>query len=96
MTSRTESIMRNKMESYGWSKVNNTHRSIRIGFQSNCNEDGIIVDPNLKTKVENVLHKYKISSYQLTPTSNKWEHSYEVRLANEEYNNLQKEMMRSQ
>jgi len=84
------------MESYGWSIVNNTHRSIRIGFQSNCNEDGIIVDPNLKTKVENVLQKYNISNYQLTQTSNKWEHSYEVKLANEEYNKLMKEMMSAQ
>ena len=96
MACRTESIMRNKMESYGWSRVNNTHRSIRIGFQSNCNEDGIIVDPNLKTKVENVLQKYNISNYQLTQTSNKWEHSYEVKLANEEYNKLMKEMMSAQ
>lgn len=93
MASRTESIMRNKMESYGWCRVNDTHRSIRIGFQSNCNEDGIIIDPHLKTKVENVLQKYNVSDYQLTPTSNKWEHSYEVRITNNEYTKLQNEMM---
>ena len=93
MACRTESIMRNKMESYGWCRVNDTHRSIRIGFQSNCNEDGIIVDPNLKTKVEKVLQKYNITDYQLTPTSNKWEHSYEVRITNNEYTKLQSEMM---
>ena len=93
MASRTESIMRNKMESYGWCRVNDTHRSIRIGFQSNCNEDGIIVDPNLKTKVEKVLQKYNVTDYQLTPTSNKWEHSYEVRITNNEYTKLQTEML---
>ena len=93
MACRTESIMRNKMESYGWCRVNDTHRSIRIGFQSNCNEDGIIIDPHLKTKVENVLQKYNVSDYQLTPTSNKWEHSYEVRITNNEYTKLQTEML---
>ena len=96
MTSRTETIMRNKMESYGWCKVNDTHRIIKIGFQSNCNEDGIIVDPRLKTKVEDVLQKYNVSNYQLTPTENKWEHSYEVRLTNEEYIKLEHEMMIAQ
>lgn len=93
MTSRTETIMRNKMESYGWSRVNETHRTIKIGFQSNCNEDGIIVDPHLKTKVEDVLQKYNVSNYELTPTENKWEHSYEVRLTNDEYIKLEQEMM---
>lgn len=93
MTSRTESIMRNKMESYGWSMVNNTHRTIRIGFQSNCNEDGIIVDPNLKTKLEDVLRKYNVSNYQLTPTSNKWEHSYEVRITNDDYIKFERDIM---
>ena len=96
MTTRTETLMRNKMESYGWCKVNDTHRTIKIGFQSNCNEDGIIVDPGLKTKVEDVLQKYNVSKYQLTPTENKWEHSYEVRLTNDEYIKLEQEMMIAQ
>ena len=96
MMNRTETIMRNKMESYGWCRVNNTHRSIRIGFQSNCNEDGIIVDPNLKTKLEHVLQKYNVSNYKLTPTTNKWEHSYEVCVTNEEYAKLQNEMLMTQ
>ena len=92
MTNRTETLMRNKMESYGWSKVNTTHRSISIGYESNCNEDGLVIDRDLKNKIEEVLGKYKIANYEIIENSNKWVHSYEVMVPNNDYENL-KEMM---
>tara|TARA_B110000285_G_scaffold119149_1_gene134909 strand:+ start:371 stop:625 length:255 start_codon:yes stop_codon:yes gene_type:complete len=84
------------MESYGWSKVNTTHRSISIGYESNCNEDGLVIDRDLKNKIEKVLEKYKVANYEIIEKSNKWVHSYEVTVTDNEYEKLKEIMLTKQ
>ena len=50
----TESLFRNSASTHnGWTKINidkKPYRTIRIGFQSNCNQDGIICDYTVEKK----------------------------------------------
>tara|TARA_B100001057_G_C22453334_1_gene795946 strand:- start:66 stop:365 length:300 start_codon:yes stop_codon:yes gene_type:complete len=70
MLSHVEMLMRNSASTYnGWTKTttpnNEVLRSISIGSQKNCNQDGLICDNTTETKIKNVMEKYKILDYKL-------------------------------
>jgi hypothetical protein len=96
MTNHIETIMRNSASIMpGWLKYispdNNTvTRSIRIGSQSNCNEDGFIRDPTTYDKIKDIMNKYNIHDYELTNIHNKWEYSTQLTLDENNYNKFKK------
>ena len=70
MLSHVEMLMRNSASTYnGWTKTttpnNEVLRSISIGSQKNCNEDGLICDNTTEKKIKNIMEKYKILDYKL-------------------------------
>jgi|SaaInlStandDraft_2_1057019.scaffolds.fasta_scaffold250343_1 hypothetical protein len=70
MSSRIEIIMRNSACTFqGWMKTttsdNEILRSISIGSQRNCNEDGLICDHTTERKIKSVMEKYNILDYKL-------------------------------
>lgn len=87
MTS-TESIMRNRTETYdGWTKGNGK-RIIRLGNALNCNGDGIFKNYKIKEDMTWVLKKYDIDDFELKEISNENEHSYELQLPEDIYERL--------
>ena len=91
--STTESLMRNRAETFdGWTKGNG-FRMIRLGNTKNCNEDGIIRNYNIKDNMNDVLKKYNIEEFNLKEISNNIEHSYELQLKEEIYKNLKRKML---
>lgn len=86
---RTENLMTIRaLTKNGWTKLNGKHRTIKIGNVRNCNDDGMICDPNIKNKMENFMKKYDIKEYQIEEHINPMEFSYELILDEEQYNNL--------
>lgn len=87
----TESLFRNSASTYnGWTRVNidkKPYRTIRIGFQSNCNQDGIICDYTVEKKMKDVLNKYNINEkkYKIDNIHTKWEFSYALYIEEDEY-----------
>lgn len=62
--------MRNAASTFqGWMKTttsdNEILRSISIGSQRNCNEDGLICDHTTERKIKSVMEKYNILDYKL-------------------------------
>lgn len=92
MTTHIESIMRNSASIMpGWLKYtfpnnNKVIRSIRIGSQSNCNEDEFIRDHTTSDKIKDIMNKYNIHHYELTNIHNKWEFSTQLVLDENNYN----------
>lgn len=78
----------------GWRILNNSDdsmqpdmvRTIKIGNLKNCNDDGIICDPTIKTKMEEVMKKYNINDYYIEEHINSTEFSYELKLKENNYN----------
>jgi hypothetical protein len=70
MSSHIEILMRNSASTFnGWMKTttqdNEVLRSISIGSQKNCNEDGLICDHTTENKIKFVMEKYNILDYKL-------------------------------
>jgi hypothetical protein len=66
----------------------NNFRSITIGSQSNCNEDGLICDKTTNEKIKDIMKKYNIIDYRLNIIHN--DHIFASQLVLEEnmYNKL--------
>lgn len=94
MMSLTETLMRNRAETYnGWSKTfDNINkiplRTIKLGNVRNCNNDGIIKNFKVKNNMLEVLTKYDITDYEINETDNEYECSYELLLKEEIYKKL--------
>jgi len=96
---RTENLMTIKaLTRDGWRKINNSDdsldpvRTIKIGNLKNCNDDGIICDPTIKTKMEEVMKKYNIYDYCIEEHINSSEFSYELKLKENYYNEFIKNL----
>lgn len=89
--SLTESLMRNRAETYnGWTKTfDNINklpmRTIKLGNVRNCNNDGLIKNFKVKNNILEVLTKYNITDYKINETDNNDECSYELLLKEEIY-----------
>jgi len=93
MSSHIETIMRNSASTHnGWIKTttleNNIVRSIRIGSQMNCNEDGLICDHTTENKIKAVLQKYNIEKYKLDNIHTNWEFSTQLLIDENVYKQL--------
>ncbi len=93
MSDRIETLMRNSASTHnGWTKMTTTNneilRSIRIGSQTNCNEDGMICDPTTYSKIKTILDKYNIVDYKLEKIQTECEYSTLLMLPEENYNEL--------
>lgn len=90
----TENILRKSAETFnGWTKLNKDGkklRTIRIGNQTNCNNDGLICDLSIKDKMENILKKCNINTneYEIMNIHTKFEYSYQLDISEEGYNRL--------
>lgn len=90
----TESIFINSASTHnGWTRINidkKPYRTIRIGFQSNCNQDGVICDYTVEKKMKDVLNKYNINEkkYKIENIHTKWEFSYALYIEEDEYKKL--------
>jgi len=87
---RTENLMTIKaLTRNGWKRSDNNdspERTIKIGNVRNCNDDGIICDPNIKTSMEAVMKKHNIYDYSIEEHFNSSEFSYELKLKESYYN----------
>lgn len=91
--SHIESLLKVNIEKhFGWQKLNEDKRVIRIGNQKNCNDDNLICNPEIKNKIEEILKKNNIDDYILNNIVTEWEFSYELILSEEQYNNLKNNM----
>jgi hypothetical protein len=94
----TESLFRNSASTHnGWTRIDidkKKYRTIRIGFQSNCNQDGLICDLTVETKMKQVLNKYNINEekYKIENIHTKYEFSYALYIEEEEYEKLKDSM----
>lgn len=92
MENRTESLMTIKaLTRNGWKRSDN-ERTIKIGNLKNCNDDGIICDPTIKIKMEEVMKKYNINDYYIEEHINSSEFSYELKLNEDLYNEFIKNL----
>lgn len=93
---RTENLMTIKaLTRDGWKRSNSIdspERTIKIGNLKNCNDDGIICDPTIKTKMEAVMKKYNINEYYIEEHINAAEFSYELKLKEDHYNEFIKNL----
>ena len=94
----SESIFRNSASTYnGWTRTiidKKPCRTIRIGFQTNCNQDGLICDLSVEQKMKQVLNKYNINEekYKIENIHTKYEFSYALYIEEEEYQKLKNSM----
>lgn len=93
MSTHIESIMRNSASTHnGWIKTttpdNHVMRSIRIGSQRNCNEDGLICDNTTEEKIKAILEKYNIEKYTLDNIHTHWEYSTQLLIDEDVYKQL--------
>ena len=94
----SESIFRNSASTYnGWTRTiidKKPCRTIRIGFQTNCNQDGLICDLSVEQKMKQVLNKYNINEekYKIENIHTKYEFSYALYIEEEEYQKLKDSM----
>ena len=92
----TESILRNKVQSkFGWNKTETPKlgRTIKIGNERNCNDDGIVPNPTIKNDIEEVMKKYDIESYLLDKIHTQFEFSYQIFLSEEVYQNFSEKLI---
>lgn len=93
MSTHIESIMRCSASTMnGWMKTttpeNMILRSIRIGSQRNCNEDGLICDTTTAGKIKDLLKKHNIDDYELCNINNSYEYSTQLLLNEDNYSKL--------
>ena len=93
---RTEQLITIKaLTRDGWKRSGNEEspeRTIKIGNLKNCNDDGIICDPTIKEKMEEVMKKYNINDYYIEEHINSSEFSYELKLKEFYYNEFIKNL----
>ena len=93
---RNENLMTIKaLTRDGWKRSDNAEtpeRTIKIGNLKNCNDDGIICDPTIKTKMVAVMKKYDIQEYYIEEHINSSEFSYELKLKENNYNDFIKNL----
>mgnify|MGYP001225265087 CR=1 FL=1 len=92
-TQHIESLMRNSAGTfYGWTKTttenNKVLRSIKIGTQKSCNDDGLICDHTTESKIKNIFNKYNIDDYDIINIHTKYVFASEILLKEDVYNNL--------
>ena len=90
MTTRIEAIMRNSASTFnGWTKTttpeNEQFRSIRIGSQKSCNDDGLICDLTTTNKIKDILLKLDINEFQLKNIHTENVYATEVLLKEDRY-----------
>lgn len=95
---RTESMMINRIRDFdfGWVKVNDSHREFRIGVESNCNGElskNFINHETTKQEIINFFKKINIDNYVLNTIDTQFEFSNQIRLDNNEYENLSKQIL---
>ena len=102
MSPHIEKIMRNSASDRenGWERVTseeiskelncNDHnfRTITIGSQSNCNEDGLICDKTTYEKIKTVMNKYNVINYKLSHIHTETLYASQLILQEETYNNF--------
>ena len=93
MLSHIEILMRNAASTYhGWMKTttpdNEVVRSISIGSQKNCNEDGLICDHTTENKIKNVMEKYNILDYKLNNIHTESVFATQILLREDSYTDL--------
>ena len=96
----TENILINSFnKEKGWTIVNDAsdinnqqrYRCIRLGNQTNCNGE-IIKNLFIKKTFEKILEKYNITNYIIDEIDTKYEFSYQLKLTEDVYNDLKKQM----
>lgn len=90
MTRHIETLMRNSASTFnGWTKTttpeNEQFRSIRIGSQKSCNDDGLICDITTPIKIKDLLLKLNINEFQLKNIHTEYVYATEVRLKEDRY-----------
>lgn len=90
MTTHIETLMRNSACTFnGWTKTitpeNEQFRSIRIGSQKSCNDDGLICDLTTTNKIKDLLLKLDITEFQLKNIHTENVYATEVRLKEDRY-----------
>ena len=96
-----EKILRNSAETFnGWTKLNKCGkmlRTIRIGNQSNCNNDGLICDLTIEKKLIEILNKYNINpkEYEIINIHTKFEYSYQLDISEEGYEILRDNLIKN-
>lgn len=97
----TENILRKSAETFnGWTKLNKFGkmlRTIRIGNQSNCNNDGLICDLTIEKKLIEILNKYNINpkEYEIINIHTKFEYSYQLDISEEGYEILRDNLIKN-
>lgn len=95
-----ENILKNSAETFnGWTKLNKFGkmlRTIRIGNQSNCNNDGLICDLTIEKKLIEILNKYDINpnEYEIMNIHTKFEYSYQLDISEEGYDKLRDNLIK--
>ena len=95
---RTESLIINRIRDFdfGWVKVNDSHREFRIGVESNCNGElskNLMNHETTKQEIINFFKKLNIEDYLLKTVDTQYEYSNKIRLENNEYENLSKQIL---
>lgn len=85
--------MRNAASTFqGWMKTttsdNEILRSISIGSQKNCNEDGLICDHSTENKIKSVMEKYNILDYKLNNIRTDYVFATQVLIKENSYTDL--------
>ena len=102
MSAHIEKIMRNSASDRvnGWERLTSEEisrefncndpnfRTITIGSQSNCNEDGLIRDNTTCEKIKTIMNKYNIIHYKLTHIHTETLYASQLILQEEAYNNF--------
>lgn len=99
MSCHIEILMRNSASTFnGWMKTttqnNEVLRSISIGYQKNCNEDGLICDHTIERKIKSVMEKYNINilDYKLNNIHTNSVFATQVLIKENIYNQLANEL----
>lgn len=93
MTTHIETLMRNSACTFnGWTKTttreNKQLRSIRIGSQRSCNDDGIICDLTTEKKIKALLLKLDINDFEIINIHTEYVYATEVLLKEDSYTEL--------
>ena len=89
----TENILINRAldSTHGWTKTNDVKgqlgRVIAIGNKINCNGE-VIENTGIKENLIKITEKYKLNDYELNKIDSQYQVGYELKLLEDEYNNL--------
>ena len=93
MTSVKRLFMNSSETFEGWSKIisdGKPCRVIRIGHEKNCNDDGLIMDNSIETKMREILHDNKIdqSKYVIECVHTYYSYCFELVIYEDAYRDL--------